>query len=277
MTVRCGARAAVALAAGLLFTSSSASAGDFRFANEVISFNAGMGGANGYDNPLVTLGSPERFTGEGIFPGVVSPFNPAWGTNEILSLGAGGHITVRFDAPIVDSPNNPYGIDFIIFSNTGFIDDNFPQGIVGGLFGDDGGIIEVSANGVDWVEVSGMGANALFPTMGYLDSGPYDDTAGSIETDFTRPLNPALTMSDFLGQDYDGVRALYDGSGGGTGIDLAGTGLSSISFIRISNPGGATLNVEIDAFARTTPIPGPATVALLPYVALVFRRRRRNG
>lgn len=271
---RTGARTAVTLAAGLLFTS-SALAGDFRFANEVISFNAGMGGANGYDNPLVTLGSPERYTGEGIFPGVVSPFNPAWGTNEVLSLGAGGHLTVKFNTPIVNAASNPYGIDFIIFSNTGFIDDSFPQGIVGGLFGDDGGIIEVSANGVDWVEIAGVPANGLFPTMGYIDSGPYDETPGSVETDFTRPLNPALTMNDFLGQDYDGVRALYDGSGGGTGIDLEGTGLASISYIRISNPASATLSVEIDAFARAMPIPGPATVALLPYVALVFRRRRR--
>lgn len=276
MHVRSRALVAVAVSTALVLPS-IARAGDVRFAGEVVSFNAGLGGAKGYDNPLVTLGSPERFTGEGIFPGVVSPFNPAWGTNEIFSIGAGGHLTVKFASPITNDPANPWGIDFIIFSNTGFIDDSFPLGIVGGVFGNDGGVIEVSANGKDWATISGVSANGLFPTMGYVDSNPYDDTPGTVETDFTRPLDPSLTFNDFLGLDYDGVRARYDGSGGGTGIDIDSTGLASISYIRISNLADATLNIEIDAFARVTPVPGPGAVALLPYIALVFRRRRRSA
>ncbi len=269
--------AIVAVALPIAVFSSPCHAGDFRFANEFVSYEAGIGAAPGYDNPLTALGSPERFTGEGIFPAVVSPFNPPWATNEIVSIGAGGHLTVRFDTPIVNHALNPFGIDFIIFTNVGFIDDSFPQGIVGGVFGNDGGIVEVSANGTDWVTVTDVMANGLFPTMGYLDAGPYDTSEGAVETDFTRPIDPSLSFADFLGRDYAGVMSLYDGSGGGTGIDLNGTGLSAISYIRISNPGDATMSIEIDGFARVTAIPGPGTLAMLPGVALVFRRRRRSA
>ena len=53
------------------------------------------GGSAGYDNPAVTLGSPERMTGEVAgFPGVVSMFSGPFGTDEIFSIGTGGHLTV---------------------------------------------------------------------------------------------------------------------------------------------------------------------------------------
>jgi hypothetical protein len=40
------------------------------------------------------------------------------GVNGIISLGAfGGHIIFRFEEPVVNHPDNPYGIDFILFGN----------------------------------------------------------------------------------------------------------------------------------------------------------------
>ena len=48
----------------VLAASAPASASDF--ATSVLSYVAGSNAANGYTNPLVALGPPERFTGEGI-------------------------------------------------------------------------------------------------------------------------------------------------------------------------------------------------------------------
>jgi len=230
-----------------------ARAGGNPFADTVVSYDPGPSPSPGYTNPAAALGSPERFTGEGIFPSVVSPFSPPFGTDEIVSISPGGHLTLAFDEPITDDPNNLFGIDLLIFSNVGFIDGDYPNGVVAGVFGDDGGVIEVSADGVTWHAITGVAANGLMPTMGYLDSGPYDATPGTQLTDFTRPVDPLLTLKHMLGLDLGGVRGLYRGSGGGTGVDIASTGLSSISFVRISNPAGAVENIEIDALADAAP------------------------
>jgi hypothetical protein len=228
-------------------SSRAAVAADDPFADEVVDFDAGVGGVEGYDNPLTVLGMPERFTGEGVFPSVVSPFSPPYGLDEIVSIGTGGWVIVRFDEPVVDHPGNPFGIDLLIFSNTGFIDSSWPNGVVGGVFSADGGVVEVSADGEHWEAVNGVAADGLFPTLGYLDSGPYDNEPGMIESDFTQPVDPVITIDDLLGLSHSEVVNLYAGSGGGAGIDLAGTGLKAISFVRIANPGD--LSVEIDAFA----------------------------
>ncbi|MCP3903802.1 MAG: hypothetical protein GY715_09225 [Planctomycetes bacterium] len=224
------------------------------WADAVVSYSAGVDGNPAYADATTTLGAPERFTGEGIFPGVVSPFNPAFGTDELVAIGLGGSLVVHFDEPVADDPGNPFGIDLLVFGNAGFIDSAYPAGIVGGLFGAEGGQIEVSADGIAWVSVAGSGADGMFPTVGYGDTGPYDTVPGGIETNFTRPVDPALALEDLSGLDHDAVRALYDGSGGGAGVDLAGTGLAAISFVRITNAPGAAGDLEIDAFADVTPV-----------------------
>ncbi len=231
-------------------------AGDDPFADQLISYAAGANAATGYTDATTTLGSPERFTGEGIFPGVVSVFNPPFGVNEIVSIGAGGHLEVRFDTPVTDDPANPFGIDLLIFGNAGFIDVAFPAGVAGGLFGDDGGTIEVSADGTTWFEIAGAHVDGLYPTVGYLDAGPYDGVPGAEPSDFTRPVDPALTTADFNGLDLAGILAVYAGSGGGAGIDLASAGLAEACCVRITNPGvpARTPSLEIDAFADVAPV-----------------------
>lgn len=246
---------------------------DDPFADRVIDVDFGAGGAPGYDNPFTVLGSPERFTGEGIFPGVVSAFNPAFGMDEIISLGMGGFITVLFDTPVRNDPANPFGIDLLVFGNTGFIDADFPNGIVGGLFGNDGGAVEVSADGNNWFLIDGVAADGMFPTIGYLDSGPYDQRPGNRPTDFTLPVNPSLTFDDFNGLTYQRVLDLYAGSGGGTGIDIGAVGLDEISFVRISY--GGSNNIEIDAFVDVAAVPAPGALALLT-AGLAIRSRKRR-
>src|SRR5438552_14156984 len=110
---RCALALAVAVST-TFSTSSLAVAGDDPFADSVVEYNPGTGASPAYMNPLTALGSPERFTGEGIFPSVVSAFSPPFGTDEIVSIGAGGHLTVHFNSPITNDPNNLYGIDLLI-------------------------------------------------------------------------------------------------------------------------------------------------------------------
>jgi hypothetical protein len=231
---------------------STAQGGADPFADTVVQYVQGTGAAPGYTTAASVLGSPERFTGEGIFPGVVSAFNPPYGTNEIVSIGAGGHLTIQFDTPVENHVNNLYGVDLIIFGNASFVDANFPNGVVGGVFGNEGGAVEVSADGLMWHRVSGAQADSLMPTIGYLDSGPFDSAPGSQPTDFSRPVDPALTLADFMGLVNEQVLEKYRGSGGGVGIDIGSTGLSQISFVRISNPVGSP-NIEIDALADAAP------------------------
>ena len=241
----------------------SAAAGDDPFADAWILYEEGANAQTGYTSPETALGPPERFTGKCFqFPGVVSAFNPAFCPDEIVSIGAGGTLVLRFDTPVTNDEANPFGIDLLIFGNTFFEDASYPQGIVNGVFGPEGGIVEVSPDGVDWFEVDGIDADGLMPTIAYLDAGPYDEAPGSIESDYTRPVDPRLILEDFLGRNNDEVIELYAGSGGGAGIDLAWVALDAISYVRISNPGDpqTTPAIEVDAAADVAPLTNPADI-----------------
>jgi len=245
-----------AIIAGLVIVSSSlffpraTFAGD-GFASLVTAYDPGSGAAPGFTNPAAALGQPARFTGEGIFPSVVSPFSSPFDFDQIVSLGQGGSITLLFDEPITDDPANPFGIDLIVFGNQFFIDASWPSGIVGGFFGETG-LIEVSEDGATWHAVAPL-AGDLFPTLGWLDSGPYDTVPGREPTNFRRPIDPLVAEVDLTGLDHSALVELYDHSGGGTGIDLSPTGLSAISQVRITFEGEFG-SLEIDAVSDVTPL-----------------------
>lgn len=254
----------------------------YPYATQIVDYTPGNGAASAYMDPQSALGEPTRFTGVGTFPSVVSIFSPPFGTDEIVSIGDGGSLTVQFSQPVPNDASNPYGVDLIVFGNTGFIDADWPNGQIGtpaGLFGADGGKIEVSADGISFYEIPNVLANGLFPTQGYLDSGPFDGVPGSVPSNFRRPVDPSLTLSDFDGLTYAQALALYDGSGGGVPIDLSwavdGDGfaanLASISFVRVSHSGAGS--VEIDAFVA---VPEPGAIALLAFGAIVPLLRPRR-
>ena len=225
------------------------------YATEVVSYTPGVGAASGFNNPLVALGAPERFTGEMIIPGAVTPFQPAFRPNEIVSLGVGGSLVVRFDHDVLDHPRNPFGIDLIVFGNAFFTDAG--GGMVAGL-ASEGGSVWVSADGAQWFHAKGLEADGLFPTLGYLDVGPFATVPGSVESDFLRPVDPSLTMSDLVGLDHASLLDRYGGSGGGTGIDIGALGLSSVRFVRIDGPAVASMSPEIDGFSDVEPLPANA-------------------
>lgn len=249
------------------------------FADSVWSFDPGLTPTPDFADPNAALGAPERFTGESSpFPGVVSPFNPAFGSDELFSIGEGGHLTLRFDEPIRDDPANPFGIDLILFGNGGFIDADYPNGTTlpnAAAFGLDTVRISVSADGSTFLPLGDF-TEGLFPAMGFADAGAFDTAPGSVRTDFTKAVNPALTQPDFASKTLAEIAALYDGSAGGTPIDLAASGLAEVFFVRLEVPDdndpNTALNAEIDALVRA---PAPGTLTLLGLSALGITRRRR--
>ena len=271
----------LALATVIIVSSADATG----FADSVLSYNPGTGFAKefgtglGFTNLAAVLGEPSRVT-PGQFGGPIDPFNPPYLRDQLLSIGTGGSLTIRMDAPILNSPGHPFGIDFIIFGNSGFTITNgdFSGGGItdGTLFGANAGAtrVSVSADNVSFFQLTPSltpGVDSYFPT----------DGAG----DFSKPLNPALRGSDFSGKDLPGMRALYAGSGGGTGFDISwaqnangqSANLSSISFIRVDVLGGAA---EIDAIVAV-PEPVPWMLGVLGSTLLIVRlyprSRSRNG
>jgi hypothetical protein len=232
------------------------------WADAVLGYAAGAGANPSFLNPSTTLGSPESATAGG---DIVTMFNPAFGTDELGSIGTGGRLDVQFDAPVVDDPANPFGVDLIIFGNAGFVDFDPGDGAIdgpgaafGSIFGTDPMDVSVSQNGVDWFSV-GTFTEGLFPAQAFTDVPPFGDVPGLSPTDFTKPVDPALTLADFENLSYADALNLYAGSGGGTPIDISPSGLASASFVRVENP-RTGVTVEIEAFAA---VPEPQSMFLV--------------
>jgi hypothetical protein len=260
----------VCLSSALLSAPASASP----FATEVVSYSAGSNAQPGYLDPGVSLGSPGRSTGTQSFDGDVTPFNAPYAASDVVSIGAGGSLVVRFDHPVADDASNPYGIDLLVFGNA-FLGLDYDTGLADGtLVFDEPGRIAVSQDGVTWFDVSGVFADALFPTLAYQDTpGPFS-SGGTIRTSYTRPVNPALTPAAFAGMDMAQVSALYGSSGGGAGIDLSPLGLPWIEYVRVFQPAGDGFSTEVDAFADV-PEPGFLTLFGVAALGLTSSRARR--
>jgi len=249
------------------------------WADSVVSYVAGLNIPNDFvtgtpfNDASTALGEPTRFTSDAAnFGSPVQPFSGAFRSNEIVSIGRGGQLTVSFDSPVLNHAANPFGIDLLIFGNTSFFLDPFATDGVAGPPNAEGGKIEVSADGLTYFEIIGASADSEFPTMGYRDVlDPLSADAGTIPTDFTKPVDPNLVTT---GLTLPQLVAAYDGSGGGVGIDISSTGLSQISFVRISNASDATFVPEIDGFADVRAVPEPTTLVLMSLMFVGLWRRR---
>jgi hypothetical protein len=221
------------------------------FAERVISYDPGLGFAAGYTNTEAVLGEPSRVNP---FNDGTEPFNPPYGRNQILSIGEGGSLTIKFDKPVHNGPHKPFKLDFIIFGNSGFIitndfDPNTFDWIGtpatdGSLFGANPGVtrVSVSKDGKKFYVLDperAPGVDVLYPTDGLGD--------------FRTPVNPELTAADFAGATTDDIRALYHGSGGGAGFNIRWAlthkgkraDLSTIRYVRVEVLSG---KVEVDGF-----------------------------
>jgi hypothetical protein len=243
-----------------------------QYADSVVSYSAGTGGAKGFDNPAAAIGEPSRVT-PGQFGGPVDPFSPAYLPEQVVSLGAGGSLTIQFNSPVQNSPDHPYGLDFIIFGNSGFqiVNGDFTGGGVtdGSLFGANTGStsVSVSNDGITFYE--------LTPSLAPVVDGSFP-TDGS--GNFSKPLDPALKTSSFNGKDMAGIRQLYSGSGGGAAYDISWArnaagqpaNLDSIRFVQVQVISGVA---EIDGVSAV-PEPSAAVLLLSGVTGMMLLRRR---
>lgn len=225
-----------------------------QYAAEVVAYSPGQGVSSAFTNAVSALGEPSRITPDP-FGGPVDPFDPPYKPAELVSLGSGGSLTLRFRTPVLNHPLNRYGIDFIIFGNAGFVITNEfdlstfdwigTPATDGSLLGANPGDskVSVSRDGVTWY--------VLDPTRAPLVDGfaPTDGIG-----DFHIPVDPVLTTEDFAGTTLEQIRALYNGSAGGSGYDISWAQdengqpvfLPLINYVRIEEFNG---RAEIDGVA----------------------------
>lgn len=266
-----------------------------QYAVQVVSYNQGTNPAIDFETNLpqnlsqAALGEPTRLNG-GDFPAVVSPFDPPFRRSDIVSIGEGGQLTLRlsnYALPLAASPQ------IGIFSNVGIIDTSYPTGQAGSpatTFGFDSAKVEVSPDGASWISLGKIAFD--IPTNGYTDlTDPYATAPGSVLSDFQQPFTGSL--SDFSGLKYSNggsdILGLLAGSGGGKWLDLTGTGLPKVGFIRFSvaDDGNAStkLNFELDGVSishaalgtATVPEPTSTFLAAVGMLALVIGRRFRSA
>jgi hypothetical protein len=238
----------LALALASLFISATVHA---QFADSVLSYVSGTGIAAGYTNTSSALGSPALGSS-------VNPMDPPFSKNQLISIGAGGEITLQMGLPILNDPTAPYGLNFILFANSFFVaggGSGLNETATGSLFYHPvSAQIQVSADDENWY--------TLNPSLAPEPGEWFPSYGGG------NPLlavNPALATTDFTDMTLGQIESLYAGSAGGTGYSLSwaedsdgnSVDLTSANYVRIEVQSGV---LDMDA---ASVVPEPATWTLM--------------
>jgi len=191
---------------------------------------------------------------------------------EIVTVGKGGLLTVKFNHRVVDDKNNLYGIDFIVFGNSwktigfeeGWINNDPATLIVGSGGSYEPGTVSVSQDGQVWYSfTNGPFADDFAPTLGRIYD-PCDPNSSigawnlwwSHHTNPTLPIDPNLDFNSFDGNSVAEIALAYGESAGGTGFDINdvdlppdANGLKWFQYVRIENPADSGHTPEIDAIS----------------------------
>jgi hypothetical protein len=249
-----------------------------QYAAQVVSYNAGSTANNNFTTPSAALGSPSHFTSDANFPSVVSPFSPPFLSNQIVSVGEGGQITLQLSNYAMPQAGGLPELG--IFGNVGVTDISYPNGVAGTpattFSGIESANVEVSADGSNWFSFGNVAIDV--PTNGYTDvSNPFSSAPGTNLSDFQQPFFGSL--SNFDGKHYaPDMLNLLGSSGGGKWLDISATGLAKVGYVRFSiaddgNP-NTKLKVEVDGLSVShaamgvAVVPEPATTFLF-FIAIV--------
>ena len=198
-------RIAAAASLSWLLLSAAADA-QAEFAATVIDYHPG--GGTSLVNPYAAVGRPGEIVGAGTgFDSLQSAFNPHYEEGEITQIGEGGDLTLRLGRGATVSP----GIREIgIFTNTGLVDGDFPNGLNAGSFGIDAVEIAVSADGLSWRSLGSITCD--FPSSAFTDApGPFhDDAAGLTRSDYAKAHS--LQLTDINGLSHPQILALLGGA-----------------------------------------------------------------
>jgi len=193
----------------------------------------------------------------------------------VVTLGPGSSIIVGFDHKVLDEPDNPYGIDLIVFGNAAFTAqsvvepnsymDNLQISSPALIIGEKVRVEVAPYFGGPWLAFSrGPWGDNLFPTNRFAWDSVNKNWGQPLNP--LKPVNPNLKLSDFAGLTVSQAISLYDGSAGGTGFDLEWlkpedyqqlpidpqTGKRWIQYVRLSYEGPTA--GEVDAVADAAPL-----------------------
>jgi hypothetical protein len=246
--------------------------GETPWAVQVVSYQRGVNYEEFYILPESALGRPTIDTYEDSVAAVptvaVVPVYPAWDPGEIVSIGGGGHLVLRMGAPIRNHPDNPYGVDLLVFGNSMIFGTdvlynpfaNSPEGYTLAsestiATNSKNGGVSVSADGVTWFSFTHQPRLGFPPTLGRL----WENGAWGAPADPTVPPDPRLHVRDLAGMPLTELLARYRGGAGGTGLDLSNLAIppgvtppSEFWYVRIEVPAGQ-LRTEIDAVTVVRP------------------------
>ena len=236
-----------------------------QYADAVLSYSPGTGFAAGFTNTSAALGAPASGSS-------VNPMAPPFSKSQLVSIGAGGEITLQLAAPITADSSHPYGIDFILFANSFFVasgGSGLNETTTVALFYHPATtLVQVSADGANWYSLN----PALAP-----QPGEWFPTHGGGNPQLA--VNPALATFNFAGATLGQIESLYAGSAGGTGYELGWAvdannnpvQVGPVNDVRIEVQSGV---VDLDAISAA---PEPATWAMTALGALfLFWRTTRN-
>ena len=253
------------------------------FAVQIVSTNK-ISTLTHYNIPSAVLGPPtllfydiydSRLTNE--ITKVVEPeywTYPDKATPVICEISVGGYITVKMASPIYHNPNNPYGLDFIVFGNSFYVATGGPtinnftdMGAVpiAGLSGTYGHTttVSVSEDGTNWFN---------YPYVPFLlpsDAYQWDDGnhVWKKEVAFeSKPVNPMLNFANTIATN---VIDQYVGANGGTGYSLQPSGLPWIQYIRVwagtsTNDTSSGDYTVIDAIGAVHPVAVGDALSIMP-------------
>ena len=267
----------------------------------VLSGNAYLSDPNavlGQPTTLYEAPASSGFAGE-YHASLVSPpyYTTPSGVNALAGFGgpdAGtpGSLVVKMADPITHSDSHWYGDDFIVYGNALFSGANATTGdytvtpttdmsqyVIDqyGIYQNGTPTVSVSADGINFTQLTTT--QTFFPENPYSWAGisASDPTGWGALNDFTRPVDPTLSTSAFVGQSVAFAdNALYDGAAGGQAFSLAGSGLSTINYIEFTGYG------NIDGVVGVSDVPAAVPEAssvvslglLLGFGVILLRRKK---
>ena len=253
-------------------------------------------------DPSAALGQPTTlFEAPQVGEYHASLVNPAFyttpsGVNALAGLGglggAGlGTLTVKMAAPITHSGSHWYGDDFIVYGNALFSGADATTGdytvsptsnmsnyvIDGyGIYQNGTPTVSVSADGVNFVTLAT--SQTFFPENPYSWAGisASDPSGFGALNDFTKPVDPSILPSAFVGQTVAYADdTLYGGSAGGQAFSLAGSGLSSVQYIRFTGFGNIDGVVGVSANPAVPEASSFVSLGLLLGCGVLAMRRKK--
>ena len=291
---------------GLILAAAFGAAAESPFGAQVVDYSTACRDLR-FNNPNNVLGAPARFVkvysgnmggvSSDAYGGVVHPVVPGYTGGLHLSLVSPddeepGYVVIAFDHDVLDDPDNPFGVDFIVFGNSGCtkstttgmtaLDDPTTCRLTASGFPEES-VVEVAqnSNGPWYGSDRWRTSDGFAPTLGHVYDPANADTnlySGNlwwgVPTDPTYPVDPRVSFSDCVGLTLAQLCQRYNGSAGGAGYDLADTNIPSdvahggrkwFRYVRIScayseepNEEGdyGFTEPEVDAVADVAPVSG---------------------